>query len=396
VEINVYNLQSQIFNSSTLNNINKMRYLQKQLVNSADAKLMAVRKVTQDNRGSRTLEVDGKLYDSGESRFKLAYSLKFDGHSDPIKKVMIPPKVSGGLRPLGIPTIRDRANQMLMLLALEPEWEAKFDPNSFGFRPGYSCFDAKWLVTRQLQGGPKFFLDAYIKDCFGNICHEFLLNKLNTTRAFTSQIRAWLKAGIMEVSFEPLVVNLAGTPLGGTISSLLCNVALNGIELELLRHFPRNSIKFIRYADDILICGNTYPNIVKSRTLVSEFLMPIGLELSDEKTQICHSMGGIIGKEHLPVGVEFLGFYFRNIRVSKYKGVKSTRGVVNNFVQLSLPSRDAVMRHKRNLKRSLRLHKSANLEIVINSLSRIIKGWTTYFAVTKNCAKVFSYLDFWL
>jgi RNA-directed DNA polymerase len=103
---------------------------------------------------------------------------------------MIPKDSGTGLRPLGIPTVRDRAAQALMLLALEPEWEAKFDTNSFGFRPGYSAFDAKWLVTRQLQGLPKFFLDADIKGCFENINHEFLLKKLNTIRIFEHQIRA--------------------------------------------------------------------------------------------------------------------------------------------------------------------------------------------------------------
>jgi len=159
-------------------------------VNSADAKLLAVRKVTQDNRGMRTPGVDGMLYTTGPQRLKLAFSLRFDGRSDPIKRVMIPKGSGTGSRPLGIPTVRDRASQALMLFALESEWEAKFDVNSFGFRPGYSTFDAKWLVTRQLQGVPKFFLDADIKGCFENIDHEFLLKKLNTMKVFTNQIRS--------------------------------------------------------------------------------------------------------------------------------------------------------------------------------------------------------------
>jgi len=117
----VYNRQVQIFSSSASNDINKMRFLQKQLVNSTDAKLLAVRKVTQDNRGMRTPGVDGALYQTGPQRFKLAFGLRFDGRSDAIKRVMMPKDSGTGLRPLGIPTVRDRASQALMLLALEPE-----------------------------------------------------------------------------------------------------------------------------------------------------------------------------------------------------------------------------------------------------------------------------------
>lgn len=183
-----------------------------------------------------------------------------------------------------------------------------------------------------------------------------------------------MKAGIMMAPFEAIAVSSTGTPQGGTISSLLCNVALNNIEIEILRHFKRDGVKFIRYADDILVCGNNYSDIIKSKVIISEFLKPIGLELSEEKTQICHSLGGVKGKEQLPVGVEFLGFYFRNITVSKYKGVKSTKGAVNTIVQISMPSLGSVKRHKHKLKHILRIHKSSNLEIVISALARVIKG----------------------
>jgi RNA-directed DNA polymerase len=197
----------------------------------------------------------------------------------------------------------------------------------------------------------------------------------------------------MTTALESIEMGPVGTPQGGIISPLLCNVALNGIEKAVLNQFKRDGVKFIRYADDILVCSSKYSDIIKSKNIISEFIKPIGLELSDEKTQICHSLGGVEGLKHLPVGVEYLGFYFKNITVSKYKGVKSTRGGLNTVVQISMPSLSSVKRHKDKLKHILRLHKSSSLKIVISALARVIRGWTTYFAVTKNCSKIFGYLD---
>lgn len=178
----------------------------------------------------------------------------------------------------------------------------------------------------------------------------------------------------MTSTFELIETGPAGTFQGGIISPLLCNVALNGIEKAVLSQFKRDGVKLIRFADDILVCGSKYSDIVKSKNIISDFIKPIGLELSEEKTQICHSLGGVEGLEHLPVGVKYLGFYFRNITVSKYKGVKSTRGSINTIVQISTPSLSSVKRHKNKLKHVLRIHKSSNLEIVISALARVIRG----------------------
>jgi RNA-directed DNA polymerase len=188
-----------------------------------------------------------------------------------------------------------------------------------------------------------------------------------------------MTATLKSIETEPV-----GTPQGGIISPLLCNVALNGIEKAVLNQFKRDGVKFIRYADDILVSGINYLDMIKCKNVISEFIKPIGLELSDEKTQTCHSLGGVDLK-NLPVGVEYLGFYFRNITVSKYKGVKPTRGGLNTVVQISMPSLSSVKRHKDKLKHILRIHKRSSLEIVISALTRVIRGWTTYFAVTKNC-----------
>lgn len=143
IQLRIWRIQKKIYNCSRRNEKFEVIKLQKILINLLEAKFLAVRKVTQDNRGKKTAGVDGVRLLAPTKRFQLAYSLKIDGRCDPIKRRLIPkpgnPKES---RPLGILTIRDRAKQALVLLALEPEWEAKFEKNSYVFRPGRRPHDA--------------------------------------------------------------------------------------------------------------------------------------------------------------------------------------------------------------------------------------------------------------
>ena len=181
-------------------------------MNSPSAKLLAVRKVTQDNRGRKTAGVDGVRQLSPNQRLKLAQTLSLDGRSDPIRRVYIPKPGSDTKRPLGIPTMRDRAKQALAKMILEPEWEARFEPNSYGFRPGRSCHDAIqtiWHALAVSQTG-KFVLDADISKCFDTINHDALLEKIHTWPIMKKQVRAWLKAGVLEDGRT--IATTAGTP----------------------------------------------------------------------------------------------------------------------------------------------------------------------------------------
>lgn len=213
LERRVYKLQKRIFRASSRGDTKTVRRLQKTLMRSWSAKMLAVRRVTQDNSGKKTAGVDGIKSLTPVQRLALVHKLKLTGKAMPTRRVWIDKPGKEEKRPLGIPTMYDRALQAQVKLALEPEWEARFEPNSYGFRPGRSCHDAIeaiFLATRQKT---KYVLDADIAKCFDKINHEELLRKLNTFPTIRRQIRAWLKAGVMDK--KELFPTSKGTPQGG-------------------------------------------------------------------------------------------------------------------------------------------------------------------------------------
>jgi RNA-directed DNA polymerase len=272
-----------------------------------------------------------------------------------------------------------------MKFALEPEWEARFETNSYG----YSVADAKWCIARQLQGKPKYFLDADIEKCFDKIDHQYLINKLDTINMFKHQIWSWLKAGIMDsTENDSSEINEMGTPQGGVLSPLLMNIALHGMENFVSKEFKKNKIKVVRYADDFVIFGKTLKDVQKAEKLVIEFLKPVGLNLSADKTRIGHSLErkpGTYGQ----IGLDFLFFHFYNIKCSRH------RGVTQPFRLITRPSKEVVINHKKAISRILIKYKGAPLGRVIERLSSRVKGWTWYHSVTQSI-KTFSKMNNWI
>src|SRR6266480_7800194 len=239
LEHHLYRLQKRIFKASARGDLKTVHQLQKLLMKSRSAQLLAVRRVTQDNQGKKTAGIDGVKSVQPTGRFAMVEAIHPKRMSkkrpQPLRRVWIPKPGKTEQRPLGIPVMFDRACQALAKQALEPQWEALFEADSYGFRPGRSAHDAIAAIFINIKHKSKYVLDADIKGCFDNIDHQALLEKLRTYPAMRRLVKGWLKAGIMDgLDFSP---TLAGTPQGGVVSPLLMNIALHGMEEALVNAY---------------------------------------------------------------------------------------------------------------------------------------------------------------
>jgi RNA-directed DNA polymerase len=358
VERNVRGMQIRIAKATREGDWRRVKALQRMLTRTLSAKLYAVRRVTQ-NQGARTTGVDRELWDSPELRWAAIGRLKRRGYKPlPLRRVFIP-KANGKERPLGIPTMRDRAMQALYLLALEPVSESTSDPNSYGFRLNRSTADAmsQIFVSMSQKGSAHWVLEADIKGCFDWINHDWLESHVPMDREI---LRKWLKAGL--IYRGQLQATEAGTPQGGIISPTLANVTLNGLERELVAHLgaklgitkaKKLKVNVVRYADDFVITGDSRELLEQEvRPWVEEFLAVRGLQLSEEKTRITH----------IDQGFDFLGWNFRT-----YSGKL-----------LIKPSRKNVQTFYRKVADTISGNKAVKQEDLIRLLNPMLRGWAQY------------------
>ncbi len=290
----------------------------------------------------------------------------------PLRRVYIPKPGKSELRPLSIPTMLDQAYQALVKLALEPEWEARFEPNSYGFRPGRSAHDAIEAIFNFMRLKPKYVLDADISKCFDRISHSAILDKLHTIQPIERLVRGWLKADILD--HGQTIFPQAGTPQGGPLSPLLANVALHGFETALRQAVPSKSPPgVIRYADDFVALHHDLDTLLHLQSVAAKWLTDIGLELHPDKTHITHTLHPYNGN----VGFDFLGFHVRQYPVGKHR-TTTYRGKPG-FKTIIRPNRKALQRHRDNLRNIICQHRGAPQEGLIHALNLVIQGWANYF-----------------
>ncbi|XDE63668.1 group II intron reverse transcriptase/maturase [Arthrospira platensis BEA 1257B] len=386
VQRKVFKLQKRIYQAAKSGHDAKARRLQRLLVKSYYARLLAVRRVTQDNRGRKTAGVDGMRASSPRQRFEIVENIKGNLKAKPLRRVWIPKPGRDEKRPLGIPTIQDRARQALVKSALEPEWESRFEDTSYGFRPGRSTHDAISRIFQSINKGGYYILDADIAKCFDRINHEYILSKIHCPNSLKRDLKSWLKAGVLDNGiFEDTE---AGTPQGGVISPLLANIALDGMARLIETMYPKvKGVKIkatgIRYADDFVVISPSLEIIEQCKTAISEWLKPIGLEIKPEKTRICHTLNPIEydGKLEEP-GFDFLGFNIRQYPAGKYKTGK-TGGAASRPIGHKThikPSNKAVKAHTEVIKDAIKHLKTAPQSALISELNPIIRGWSNYYS----------------
>ena len=377
LERRVYRLQKRIYRAQARGNVRAVHSLQRLLMKSWSARALAVRRVTQDNHGKKTAGVDGVKAVGPLIRLLFVETLRDPRtiKARPVRRVLIPkPGKPNEVRPLGIPVMLDRAHQALVKRALEPQWEARFEPNSYGFRPGRSCHDALQAVFTSIGTKAKYALDADIKGCFENIGHAALLAKLDAPPALRQAVKAWLKAGVL--SDGVVTPTPSGSPQGGVISPLLMNVALHGLEGAATATYRKagTPVHLIRYADDLVVLCADLEGIAASREAVERWLAGMGLHLSPTKTRVTHTLHPHDGN----VGFDFLGCTVRQYPRGRCQTGRNTKGQPLGFKTFITPSKKAIARHLDDLGTLIRRHRTVSQEALIGMLNPRIRGWTNY------------------
>ena len=364
-EKSLFRLQKRVYAAIRANDNQKAKKLQNLILKSSSARFLAIRQVTQLNNGKKTAGIDGKTALTFKERFELESLLKANALNwkhQGLREIPIPKK-DGSTRMLKVPTISDRAWQCLTKYALEPAHEATFHARSYGFRPGRGTHDAQKVIFNNLRsscnGKDKRVLELDISKCFDRISHKSIMDELICPNNLKIGIWRCLKSGT-DINFPE-----QGTPQGGVVSPLLANIALNGIErIGEFRKSGRNKSICVRYADDMVYFLKPQDNAEELLNKIKEFLAQRGMEISEKKTKLTLTTNGF----------DFLGWHFL---------------VQNNGKFRSTPSEENFKAFRKKVK-SIVNSSNLKLEVKVDKISRIVRGWRNYHKYCKMDGSRFS------